>query len=107
MAEQVTVGCKLAHGLVIGINGVHARLNGANDSKIIGGYGLTQVDKELADAWFEAYKEFDPIKAGLIFVQSKEDNAKAEASERKGTKSGAEKLNPKAPAPGIEAKKDD
>lgn len=107
MATQVTVGCKLAHGLVIGINGVQVKLNGSNDSNIIGGYGLTQVDKELADAWFEAYKDFDPVKAGLIFVQSKETDARAAATERKETKSGAEKLNPKAPVPGIEAKKDD
>ena len=107
MAEQVTIGCKLATGLIIGIGDKQAQLNGANSSEIIGGYGLTQVDKELADAWFEAYKEFDPIKAGLIFVQDKEVNAKAQAKEQAGTKSGTEKLNPKKPAPGIEAKKDD
>lgn len=107
MAEQVTIGCKLATGLIIGIGDKQAQLNGANSSEIIGGYGLTKVDKDLSDAWFDAYKDFEPVKAGLIFVQDKEVNAKAQAKEQAGTKSGTEKLNPKAPAPGIEAKKDD
>lgn len=107
MAQQVTIGCKLATGLIIGIGEKQAKLNGANSSEIIGGYGMTNVDKELADAWFEAYKDFDPVKAGLIFVQDKEANAKAQAKEQAEVKTGTEKLDPKKPAPGIEAKKDD
>ena len=107
MAQQVTIGCKLTTGLIIGIGGKQVTLNGANSSGIVGGYGLTSVDKELADAWFEAYKDFDPVKAGLIFVQDKEANAKAQAKEQTGVKTGTEKLDPNKPAPGIEAKKDD
>lgn len=107
MAEQVTVGCKLPHGLIIGIGDKQVALNGANSSEIIGGYGLTKVDKDLATAWFDAYKDYDPVKAGLIFVQGKEADAKAQAKEQAGVKTGTEKLDPKKPAPGIEAKKDD
>lgn len=106
MAQQVMIGCKLATGLIIGIGGKQVTLNGANSNRIIGGYGLTRVDKELADAWFEAYKDFDPVIAGLIFVQDKKADAEAQAKEQTDVKTGTENLDPKNPAPGIEAKKD-
>ena len=48
MAQQVTIGCKLATGLIIGIGGKQVTLNGANSSRIIGGYGLTRVDNRNA-----------------------------------------------------------
>jgi len=40
-------------------------------------------------------------------VQDKEANAKAQAKEQTDVKTGTENLDPKKPAPGIEAKKDD
>ena len=92
-------------GLNIGIGDKSAKLNGSNSSNVIGGYGMTEVDKDLADAWFKDYANYGPVVDGLIFVQSSEANAKAAAKERKGVKSQLEPMVPKE-QPGIEEAKD-
>lgn len=102
---QVVIGCKLPMGLHIGIGDKSAVLKGSNSSNVIGGYGLTEVDKELADAWFKEYENYQPVKDGLIFVQSSDSNAKAVAKERKAVKSKMEPMEP-SEQPGIEAVKD-
>ena len=98
---DVIVGCKLPHGIVISPKGKKITLNGSNASRIFGGYGLTTVDKELMDSWMGEHKEFQPVKAGLIFVQSSDDRAKDTAKERASIKTGLEPLDPDAPSPGI------
>ena len=59
-----------------------ATLNGANSSKIIGGYGLTPVDKDFFDAWKTEYATFSPLKDGLIFEQANEKSAVSQAKEQ-------------------------
>ncbi|STM78065.1 Uncharacterised protein [Escherichia coli] len=53
MAEMVTVGCKLPNGLVLEVGQKRVQVAGwrNNAVKIVGGYGLTQVDKVFFDAW--------------------------------------------------------
>ena len=101
MAEFVTVGCKLPNGLIIHVGDDKVSLNGQNSSNVIGGHGLTQVDKDFWDVWILDHADFTPVKAGLIFAQSNEKKASSEAIEKEANLSGFEGLNPKAPAPGI------
>lgn len=64
MAEQVTVGCKLPNGLVLEVDGHQQAVAGyrGEDVRIIGGYGLTPVDKELWDAWLKIHKDQPYVK---------------------------------------------
>lgn len=100
---QVTVACKLPHGLIIQIPGAApVRLNGANSSNVIGGHGLTEgVDKEFFDKWASIYKDFKPLKLGLIFAQEKAASAQAQAKEQAANKTGFEGLDPQNPTPGV------
>lgn len=103
MSETVTVGCKLANGLVLEHGGYKVTLNGANSSAIVGGYGLTEgVDKDAFFNWLEVHKEQPYVKRELVFAQENTRNAKAKAKENKDVKSGLEGLDPDKPAPGIE-----
>ena len=92
----------MPNGLIIRMGDKSITLKGANSSALIGGHGMTEVDKELFDAWLARNKDYEPVKQGLIFAHEKEVNTKAEATEKKHTKSGAEGLNPDKPAPGLE-----
>lgn len=90
----VTVGCKLPNGLHLDLDGRRATINGANSSRIVGGYGLTEVDKDLWEAWAKAYAESPLIKNGLVFAQGSAASAEAKAKEQAEIKSGLEPLVP-------------
>jgi hypothetical protein len=100
---NITVGCKLPHGLIIRTGGKSVTLAGANSSRIVGGYGLTQVDKDFFDAWKTEFAQFPPLKQGLIFAQDKVAAAESQAKEQAEIKSGLEPLDIKAPVPGVAA----
>lgn len=106
MGNTVVMGCKLPMGLHIGVGTKHAKLNGSNTSRIAGGYGLTDVDKELAEQWMKIHEKTGTVAAGLVFVQSTESNATAQAKDQADVKSGMEQLDPTAAVPGIETKTD-
>ncbi|MEX3614242.1 MAG: hypothetical protein VB141_10935 [Burkholderia gladioli] len=101
----VSVGCKLPHGLIIQIPGSKPiRLNGANSSILAHGHGVTDgVDKSFFEKWKELYKDFLPLKQGLIFSHDRADAVAAEASEKVKNRTGFEGLNADNPAPGIVA----
>ena len=99
---QVTVGCKLPNGLHLDHMGKRVTLNGFNTSDVIGGHGLTVVDKEFFEGWMTAYKDYAPVKQGLIFAHDKEANTRSEALEKIDNKSGFEGIDPAKPGPGIE-----
>ena len=90
----VTVGCKLPNGLHLDVQGKRATLQGANSARIIGGYGLTQVDKELWDAWVKAYADSPLLKNHLVFAQGNEASATSKAEEQGSVASGFERLQP-------------
>jgi len=100
---NVIVGCKLPHGLIIKTGGKSVTLNGANSSRIIGGYGLTPVDKDFFDAWKAEYATFTPLKDGLIFEQANERSAVSQAKEQEEITSGLEPLALDKPAAGVKA----
>lgn len=100
---QVTVACKLPHGLIIKTGSKSVTLNGANSSRIIGGYGLTPVDKDFFEAWKAEYASFSPLKDGLIFEQANEKSAASQAAEQEEIKTGLEPLDLDKPAAGVVA----
>ncbi|HDJ1441608.1 TPA: hypothetical protein PPN70_004057 [Serratia rubidaea] len=104
MAEQVTVGCKLPNGLVLDVQGKQVKINGfrSKEVRIIGGYGLTSIDKDLWDAWLKVHKNQPYVKNGAIFAQENGNSARAQANEQEKVKSGLEPLPQKNPAPGIQ-----
>lgn len=99
----VTVCCKLPNGFLMemgtrddpdyqshGLRGIsHMRVAGAE-------WGITEgVPKAFWDAWREAKKHFKIIKGGFIFAQPNTSEAKAQAKEMNGLKTGLERLTPK------------
>ena len=98
---NITVGCKLPNGLHIKVADRVVTLNGANSSRIVGGYGLTTVDKDFYEAWAKEYAAFGQLKDGLIFAQDKPADADAKAKDNAKRKSGLEPLDADKPAPGV------
>ncbi|APW68809.1 hypothetical protein LFZ4_09760 [Salmonella enterica subsp. enterica serovar Antsalova str. S01-0511] len=103
MAEMVTVGCKLPNGLMLEVGPKQVQVAGwwNNAVKIVGGYGLTQVEKAFWEAWLAEHCLQPYVKNGVIFAQDKANSAAAQATEQKTVKSGLEPLPQKNPAPGI------
>lgn len=97
----VTVGCKLPNGLHLDVQGKRHTLAGANSSRIIGGYGLTEVPKDFWDAWVAEHKDFPPVVNGEIFAQATSKSAEDKAKDQAEVRSGFEGLNPDNPAPGV------
>lgn len=91
----VTVGCKIANGMLLELNGKKVRINGANSAQIIGGHGITEnVDKEFMDEWLKKNAELSFVKGGFLFVHDKASNVAAEAKEKADEATGMEPLKP-------------
>lgn len=110
--SQVTVGCKLPHGLVLELPNVKHKvtLKGANSNTIVGldgkvqrgTCGFTQVDEQFIGQWLKLYKGTTMVQKELIFVQKTQKDAQAQATEQKDQKTGFEPVNPEKPgAPGV------
>lgn len=123
-SATVWIGCKLPKGLVLqcceetsidrptfggGIKSVkvfmrtgeQVRLKGyavpfgkVPNYTIIGDFGLTEVKRSFWETWLAQNKNYGPVKAGLIFVQSEKSSAEAYANEHAELKCGLEPLNP-------------
>lgn len=108
MASTVIVMCKLPTGIILDMPNPDGgpdrtvRLNGANHPEAVLGAGLTYVDAEFWAAWRERNKGFDPLETGAIWAAEREGDAKAQAKEMKGHKTGFEGLDPDKPMPGVE-----
>lgn len=96
--DTVTIGCKLPNGLLLSVEKdgkvVEHRVNGWNASAILGSTcGFTDnVPKELWEEWLKKFKDSKVVKNGLIFAQSSERKAQAEAKEKEDVKSGKEQI---------------
>ena len=118
--NTVVVGCKLPHGILLQLDklietkgtdgktvetkairiGDKYTLNGANSSKVIGGYGITRnIPADFFEEWMKQNADFQPVKAGLIFRQDSLDKAEDQAEEQTAVKSGLEGIDPKHPDP--------
>jgi hypothetical protein len=101
----VVIGCKIGSGIIIEVgidkNGNKSEryravtLNGKNASKVIGGFGLTTVDKNLWEEWLKTHQDLTYIKKGLVFVQSDDARASAQALQDASKKTGLESLQDK------------
>ncbi|HEV7214161.1 MAG TPA: hypothetical protein VGP33_03475 [Chloroflexota bacterium] len=113
--KTVMVGCKLPNGLRLqlrkkladapagGIGSVYqpvgdpVTLAGRNSSRVIGGYGLTEVDADFMAEWMKQNEGYSPIVKGMIFVQSTPDRAADQAKEQEAVKGVSEPMSQTAP----------
>jgi hypothetical protein len=100
---NVTVGCKLVNGVILGYQGKRVALAGAKSSRIIGGYGMTEVDKDFFEAWCKANADSALLSGNLIFAQERASMAEGKAKEQASVKTGFEPINPEKPVPGVSA----
>lgn len=105
----VTVGCKMPNGLICEMGKAGAEnykrvvLNGMNSTKIVGGYGMTEVDGEFMAAWLKKNAWLPAVKNGMVFVQGEAADAHAQALDTADNRSGFERLDPAKAPKGIEA----
>lgn len=99
-STMVVVGCKLPNGLICelgkyGDDGYRrVVLNGSNHSRVVGGFGMTDVSKDFWEAWYGKHKKLDFVRRGMVFVHSDLASAKDYAQERAEVRSGLEPLDP-------------
>lgn len=93
---QVTIGCKLPHGLQLVVEDKSVNVFGQNSTEIIGGYGLTKVDQEFAEKWFKDNADHPAVKNKLLYIEKSNDKARDKAKDQESVKSGTEALDPKA-----------
>lgn len=93
---KVIVGCKLPNGLMIQVSDAAVKINGANSTTIVGGYGLTEVDEAFWTQWKKEHADWPMVKNELIFAQVKPKDAEAAAEERRDQKTGLEQMKQKS-----------
>lgn len=99
--KMVVVGCKLPNGLLCELGArddenYHAvRLNGSNDQRVIGGYGITpNVPEDFWNAWVKKHARLEFVRKGQVFVEGDLASAQDHAEERAEVKTGMEPLDP-------------
>lgn len=108
------VGCKLPHGLKLelrnesGVVQAHT-LKGANDTRIVGGYGLTDgIPTSFMTTWLERNAKHPAVVNGAIFMHDSVRGAESCAREFRELRTGIEAIDPiaDARAKGLEIDKD-
>lgn len=77
------------------------RLNGANSAKIIGGYGMTEIDADFWNEWVKTHRNFEPLRSGAIKAQPTRERAFAQAVDEKELKTKLEPIDPDKPGEGL------
>ena len=91
--KTVVIGCKIPNGVKIRGAGKEFTLNGANQSNVIGGYGITEdVPAEVWEDYAKAHAKSPAIVNELIFAQKDTRSARDAANERKSQKTGLEQI---------------
>lgn len=91
--ETVVIGCKLPNGFYMQVGEVIHIIKGFNSSVVVGGHGITEdVPADLWAAWLSENKDRDMVKNGFVFAHGDAKSTKAEAKEKKDTKSKTEPL---------------
>ena len=97
---MVTIGCKLPNGLLLEMGRIGdpdyvvVALKGANDSAVVGGYGMTQVSEDFWKAWYQKNQGLTFVKKQMVFVAPDVASAASKAMELAEKKSGFEALDP-------------
>lgn len=107
--EQVAIGCKLPHGLILTspIDPAHKlQIEGLKASKIIGAtYVVTQIERDFWDLWKLSYADYEPLKKGMVFEAKNLADADAKGKELAKEKTGFEQLDQKSG--GVKSDKED
>lgn len=96
----VTIGCKLPHGLIIEARDnsgeiQRVTLKGANDARIVGGYGITEnVPADVWGAWLKRHAKFPAVVNGQVFVHTDIKSVESEAKNRREVVTGFEPIDP-------------
>lgn len=97
----VTVGCKLPHGLRLSLSHPNkpatefAVLKGANASRIVGGFGLTEnVPGDMMAEWLKQNAKHPAVVNGSIFIHGDARSAESIARERSKVETGLEPIDP-------------
>lgn len=109
----VVMACKTAHGIKMEVGEIGKpgyrtyTLNGANSSRVFGGYGLTPgIPKDFAIKWLQDHEHFPMVVRGHIYIEGDEQSAIAHAKENKDVRTGVEPWNPLVGADGKAVSKD-
>lgn len=93
--NEYVIGCKLPNGLVIRGAGKQFRLNGANTSQLINGYGVTEnVPADIWDDYAKHHAQANVIKNGTVFAVGDLNSARDATKERENQKTGLEQKDP-------------
>ena len=98
--STVIVGCKLPNGLHLDLRDKsgdmkRVTLAGANDSRIVGGYGLTSgVSSEFMTEWFKKNAKHPAVVNSHVFIHSDAASAVSMAKERREVATGLEAIDP-------------
>lgn len=97
--KLVSVGCKLPHGLHLDLKGndgnIRVSLVGANASRIVGGYGITEnVSAEFMAQWLKKNAKHPAVVDSSIFIHSDARSTEAMAKERQSVVTGLEPIDP-------------
>lgn len=99
MAKPSTyvIGCKLPNGLSFKHEDKTIKLEGANSSQLINGFGLTRdVPADAWEAFEKAFKDQKFIRNGIVFAVADDKSAADASKERAKQKTGLEQVNAKA-----------
>ena len=107
MTDVVYVGCKRPNGIILELEDNSGTIQkvtlkgSASSSHFVmergnykGLFGITEVPKDFWDAWEEKHKNFQPLKYGEIFVETKAWNLKKAGKERANELTGLEGVDP-------------
>jgi glutamate synthase domain-containing protein 1 len=103
----LTVGCKLPNGIHLDFveRGKAMRrvsLRGANSSRVIGGFGITEgVPAEFFEEWMATHQDLPAVSNGLIFAMEKSASVADKAEEYKSLLNGLEPMPQEDKAAGI------
>lgn len=79
-------------GEPVRLNGNAVAMGDVLSHKVVGGYGLTQIDEDFWNAWLEANQNADVIKNLLVSGHRTKEEASDWAREHASTRSGLEEL---------------
>lgn len=83
----------MPNGFIMQVGDEKFTIKGFNHSAVIGGHGITEdVPADLWLAWLRVNKDRDMVKNGFVFAHGQAKETKAEATEKKNTKSKTEPL---------------
>lgn len=92
---NITIGCRLPHGIVLEVGDKLVNIKGLNSSMIIGAdHFANEVDASFWKAWSEANADSRLLSSGALFSASNEKEAKAKAKDLKSVKTGLEPVDP-------------